>query len=67
MAPLEWLFYNQLYDDASATLTTHPLQAGYIVAYLLLCECEAKNLVSIVTGKQLNLSEAGISKGLFAV
>ncbi len=65
--PLERLFFRQLYDDASAALRTHPLQAGYIVAYLLLCECEAKNLVSIVTGKQLNLSEEEISKGLFGI
>lgn len=65
--PLEWLFFKELYGDASAVLRTHPLQAGYIVAYLLLCECEAKNLVSIVTGKQLDLSEEQIAKGLFGV
>jgi vacuolar-type H+-ATPase subunit C/Vma6 len=65
--PLEWLFSKQLYGDASATLTTHPLQTAYIIAYLLLCECEAKNLISIVTGKQLNLSEEDISNGLFGV
>jgi vacuolar-type H+-ATPase subunit C/Vma6 len=65
--PLEWVFLKQLYADASADLMTQPLQAGYIIAYLLLCECEAKNLVSIITGKQLNLSEENISKGLFGV
>jgi len=48
-------------------LTTHPLQVGYIIAYLLLCECEAKNLISIVTGRQLNLGEEVISKNLFGV
>jgi vacuolar-type H+-ATPase subunit C/Vma6 len=64
-SPVEWLFFNRLYGDASATLKTDPLRAGYIAAYLLLCECEAKNLVSIVTGKQLKLSEEEISKGLF--
>jgi vacuolar-type H+-ATPase subunit C/Vma6 len=66
-SPLEWLFFNRLYGDASATSRTDPLRAGYIAAYLLLCECEAKNLVSIVTGKQLKLSDEEISKGLFAV
>ncbi len=65
--PLEWLFFEQLYNDASAALRTKPLQAGYIIAYLLLCECEAKNLVSIVTGKELNLTEEEISKGLLAI
>jgi vacuolar-type H+-ATPase subunit C/Vma6 len=63
--PLEWLFSKQLYGDAFAFSRTRSLQAGYIMAYLLLCECEAKNLVSIVTGKQLGLSEEEISKRLF--
>lgn len=63
--PLEWLFFRKLYDDAFGVLTSHPLQAGYISAYLLLCECEAKNLVTIVTGKQLNLGEEEITRGLF--
>jgi vacuolar-type H+-ATPase subunit C/Vma6 len=63
--PLEWLFFRQLYEDAFAFSRTRSLQAGYIMAYLLLCECEAKNLVSIVTGKQLGLGEEEISKRLF--
>lgn len=65
--PLEWLFFKQLYADAFAFSRTHSLQAGYIVAYLLLCECEARNLVSIVTGKQLGLSEEEVSKRLFVI
>jgi vacuolar-type H+-ATPase subunit C/Vma6 len=64
---LERVFFKQLYGDASAALMTHPLQAEYVIAYLLLCECEARNLVSIVTGKQLNLSEEEISAGLFGI
>jgi V/A-type H+-transporting ATPase subunit C len=64
---LERVFFKQLYSDASTVLTTHPLQAGYIIAYLLLCESEAKNLNSIVTGKQLNMSEEEISEGLFGI
>ena len=64
---LEWLFFKKLYGDASAVLMTRPLQAGYIIAYLLLCECEAKNLVSIVTGKQLSLSEETILRGIFGL
>jgi vacuolar-type H+-ATPase subunit C/Vma6 len=63
--PLEWLFYKQLYGDATIISRADSLQAGYIIAYLLLCECEAKNLISIVTGKQLKLNEEKISKGLF--
>jgi vacuolar-type H+-ATPase subunit C/Vma6 len=65
--PLEQLVFRQLYSDASSTLKAHSLEPGYVVAYLLLCECEAKNLVSIVTGKQLNLSPEEVSKGLFEV
>lgn len=64
---LERVFFKRLYGDALAVLTTHPLQVGYIIAYLLLCECEAKNLISIVTGRQLNLGEEVISKDLFGV
>ena len=64
---LEQVFLKQLYGDALTVLTTRPLQAGYIIAYLLLCEAEAKNLVSIVTGKQLNLSEEEISANLFGI
>jgi vacuolar-type H+-ATPase subunit C/Vma6 len=65
--PLESLLLRQLYTDATSTLKAHSLEPGYVVAYLLLCEFEAKNLVSIVTGKQLNLSAEEISKGLFGV
>ena len=65
--PMEWVFFKQLYNDASATLMTQPLQAGYVIAYLLQCECEAKDLVSIVTGKQLNMNEEDILKGLFGI
>jgi vacuolar-type H+-ATPase subunit C/Vma6 len=64
---LERVFLKQLYGDASRVLTTDPLQVGYIIAYLLLCECEAKNLISIVTGKQLNLGEEVILNDLFRV
>lgn len=64
---LERIFLKQLYGDASTVLTTDPLQVGYIIAYLLLCECEAKNLISIVTGRQLNLGEEVISNDLFGV
>lgn len=65
--PLERPFFKQLYSDASVALRTYSLDAGYVVAYLLLCECEAKNLVSIVIGKQLGLSEEEIIEGLFGI
>jgi vacuolar-type H+-ATPase subunit C/Vma6 len=65
--PFEWPFFRQLYSDASEAMRAHPLQAEYVLAYLLLCECETKNLVTIVTGKQLDLSEEEISKGLYEV
>jgi len=64
---LERPFFKQLYDDASLALRTYSLDAGYVVAYLLLCECEAKNLVSIAIGKQLNLSEEEIAQGLLGI
>jgi vacuolar-type H+-ATPase subunit C/Vma6 len=64
---LERVFFRQLYSDASAVLTTRALQAGYVIAYLLLCEREAKNLVSTITGKQLGLTEENISTSLFSI
>jgi vacuolar-type H+-ATPase subunit C/Vma6 len=64
---VEGLFSQQLYYDALRALRTRSLQAGYIIAYLLLCEAEAKNMISIVTGKQLNLTEGEITRQLFAV
>jgi len=65
--PFEWPFFRQLYSHASEAMSAYPLQAGYVLAYLLLCECETKNLVTIVTGKQLDLSDEEISKGLYEV
>jgi len=65
--PLEWLFLKRLYRDAGVTARMDPLQAGFVIAYLLMCECEAKNLVSIVTGKQLGLAEEEIASGVFTV
>lgn len=64
---LETLFFKQLYEDASLALRTSSLDAGYVVAYLLLCECEAKNLISIAISKQLNLSEEEIEQGLLGI
>jgi len=66
-APLESLLLRQLYTDAASTLKAQSLEPSYVVAYLLMCEFEAKNLISIVTGKQLNLSAEEISKRLFGV
>ncbi len=65
--PLEKVFLRKLYEDASAALKTLFLEAGYVIAYLLLCECEARNLVTIATGKQLGVSEEKITQSLFAV
>ena len=65
--PFEWPFFRQLYSDASKAMSAYALQAGFVIAYLLLCECETKNLVTIVTGKQLALSDEEISRGLYEV
>lgn len=64
---LESLFFKKLYEDASLALRISPLEAGYVIAYLLLCECEAKNLISIAISKQLNLSEEEIEQGLLGI
>jgi vacuolar-type H+-ATPase subunit C/Vma6 len=62
---VEWFLFNQLYGDARRFSQSHSLQAGYIIAYLLLCECEAKDLISLVTGKQLSLTPEEIAARLF--
>jgi len=64
---LEVPFLRQMYDDASKALRIHSFDAGYIIAYLMLCECEARNLVTITTGKQLGLSEDEISQATLGI
>jgi len=63
--PFERPFLQQLYQAASNALKTQFFDAGYILAYLLLCECEARNLTAITIGKQLGLQEEEISQSLF--
>ena len=65
--PLEKVFLKRLYEDASEALKILFLDAGYVIAYLLLCECEARNLITIATGKQLDVSDEQISQNLFGV
>lgn len=65
--PFEWPFFRQLYSDASEAMSAYSLETGFVLAYLLLCECETKNLVTIVTGKQLDLTDEEISRGLYEV
>jgi len=64
---LERIFLKQLYEDASKALETYFLNVGYVIAYLLLCEREARNLVTIATGKQLSMGEEEISQNLFEI
>jgi len=65
--PLERIILKQLYEEASTALRTRFLEAGYVIAYLLLCECEARNLLTIATGKQLAVSEEQISQNLLGI
>jgi vacuolar-type H+-ATPase subunit C/Vma6 len=64
---LERVFFKHLYSAAVEASMAHPLQAEYVIGYLLLCEAEAKNLVTIVTGKRLNLSQEQIAQSLFGL
>jgi len=42
-----------------------PLKLVFVLAYLSLCEFEAKNMTTVVTGKQLGLSEEKLGSILF--
>ncbi|MFQ5710502.1 MAG: V-type ATPase subunit [Candidatus Geothermarchaeales archaeon] len=57
---VERLFLRQSYNNALAALRHHPLKIVYVLAYLLLCEQEAKNLTTIAVGKELKLGEEKI-------
>ncbi len=62
---LETVLSRRIYQNASFALRNLFLEFGYIVAYLLLCEREAKNLVTITTAIDLKFSEEDLQRRLF--
>ncbi len=61
---IETAFSKRLYDDASFALKDQFLQFGYVLAYLLLCEREARSLVAIVTALDLGIPEEELQRRL---
>ena len=61
---IETVLSKRLYQDASFALNNMFLEFGYVVAYLLLCEREARNLVTMTTALDLGISQEGLQKRL---
>lgn len=59
-AEMERLIQHELYRRAEEAMLRKPFSLSYVFSYLLLCEREVRNLVSIMTGKRLGLSEQKI-------
>jgi vacuolar-type H+-ATPase subunit C/Vma6 len=62
---LETLLSRRLYQDASFALRNLFLESGYVVAYLLSCEREARNLVTLTTALDLRISDENLQRRLF--
>jgi vacuolar-type H+-ATPase subunit C/Vma6 len=54
---LEAIIMRRIYENAASALTNFFLDLSYVVAYMLLCEREAKNLVTIATAIDLGIPE----------
>ncbi len=62
---LETILSKKLYHNASFALRNSSLEFGYIVAYLMMCERESRNLVTITTGLDLGVTEEILLQRLF--
>ncbi|MGQ9543148.1 MAG: V-type ATPase subunit [Candidatus Bathyarchaeia archaeon] len=54
---LETIIAREIYGCATFALTNFFLELSYVVAYMLLCEREAKNLITVTTALDLGMSE----------
>jgi vacuolar-type H+-ATPase subunit C/Vma6 len=62
---LETILARRLYKNASFALGNLFLEFGYVVAYLLLCEREARNLVTLATASDLKISDENLQRKIF--
>ncbi|WP_455369187.1 V-type ATPase subunit [[Eubacterium] cellulosolvens] len=62
---LETILSKKLYNNASFALRNSSLEFGYIIAYLMMCEREARNLVTITTALDLGVTEESLLQRLF--
>jgi vacuolar-type H+-ATPase subunit C/Vma6 len=61
----EKIFWTYLYSYAEKNSSRKPNNLVYVFAYLYICFREARNLTTIVLGKQLKMSEEQIESSLF--
>ncbi len=65
ISDIEHSIFNSLFNEHYKIMREKPLSLVFVLAYLSLCEFEAKNMTAIVTGKQLGLSEEKLKSILF--
>lgn len=65
ISDIEHSIFNSLFNEHSKIMREKALSLVFVLAYLSLCEFEAKNMTTIVTGRQLGLSEEKLKSILF--
>jgi len=65
ISDVEHSIFKSLFNEHSKIMRAKPLGLVFVLAYLSLCGFEAKNLTTIVTGRQLGLSEEKLKNILF--
>jgi vacuolar-type H+-ATPase subunit C/Vma6 len=61
---IEMIVSKHLYNEASSALSDMFLELGYVIAYMLLCEREARSLATITTALDLGVPEASLQERL---
>jgi vacuolar-type H+-ATPase subunit C/Vma6 len=64
-AEIEHVFSQYIYSYAETEMLRKPNNLVYVFSYLYLCFREARNLTTLITGKQLRLDEEKIQSFLF--
>jgi V/A-type H+-transporting ATPase subunit C len=62
---LETILSKKIYQNALFALRNSALEFGYVVAYLMMCEREARNLVTITAALDLGVPEEKLLQRLF--
>jgi V/A-type H+-transporting ATPase subunit C len=62
---LETILSRKIYQNALFALRNSALEFGYVVAYLMMCEREARNLVTITAALDLGVPEEKLLQRLF--
>ena len=58
------LINKYMYEEAKKTCLRDNIKLGFMVGYIILCETEANNLISIVLGKELGMENEKIKEFL---